>query len=374
MKIITVVSFLFIFLSLAHAQTSIKTPNVFIITTDGFRWQEVFTGADSNLINNTSCVEDTQLLKYKFWDEDVNKRREKLLPFFWNTLVKKGQIFGNRNFNNNVNIANFYKFSYPGYNEIFTGFASNKFIPNSPVNNKNVNILEHLNSKKEYNGKVVAFSSWDIFPFILNEKRSNIIVNSGYENLDENNSLENILINKVQKNIIHKEHTRFDLLTYVSCKEYIKQHHPKIVALGFGETDEFAHQKKYDLYLQKAHQFDEFIAELWYYVQTDPFYKNNTTFIITTDHGRGHKDKNWNAHGFWIKGSGETWIAILGPDVSPLGEMKNEQKIYQEQIAKTVINILKTDFNPKHPVAKAINFEKVLDDASSFIFESVKNE
>jgi len=60
-----------------------------------------------------------------------------------------------------------------------------------------------------------------------------------------------------------------------------------MVFLGLGETDEFAHQGRYDQYLQKAHQFDQMIAELWYFVQTDPFYKDNTIFLITTDHGGG---------------------------------------------------------------------------------------
>lgn len=351
-KSITFLFFLcFYFTSLS--QTNSDNRNLFIITIDGFRWQEVFTGADSNIINNPKYVKDTALIKNKFWDDDKNKRKEKLLPFFWNMIAKKGQLFGNRYYNNEVDVANIYKFSYPGYNEIFTGYADKKFIPNTPKNNKNTNILEYLQHQEAFKGKVVAFSSWNIFPFILNEERSGFSVNSGYEMLEEENNATNKLINKVQQNIADKKHTRYDMLTYASAKEYIEQNHPKVVALGFGETDEFAHQKKYDMYLQKAHQLDEMIAELWYYVQTDPFYKDNTTFIMTTDHGRGKKENTWNAHGFWIKGSGQTWLAILGPDILPMGEMKNEQKMYQKEIASTIALLLGETFKPKHPVGKA---------------------
>jgi hypothetical protein len=35
--------------------------------------------------------------------------------------------------------------------------------------------------------------------------------------------------------------------------------------------------------------------------------------------------------------------------------MKNEQKIYQEQIAKTVAMLVGEDFTPNHPVGKALN-------------------
>ena len=41
-------------------------------------------------------------------------------------------------------------------------------------------MLEYLNSRSAFRGKVVAFTSWDVFPFILNEERSGLLVNSGY--------------------------------------------------------------------------------------------------------------------------------------------------------------------------------------------------
>ena len=98
------------------------------------------------------------------------------------------------------------------------------------------------------------------------------------------------IINKVQNEAIYeKESTRHDLLTFLTAKEYIRAHQPKIVFLGLGETDEAAHNARYDTYLEKAAEADRMIAELWHWVQTTPGYKDNTTFIITTDHGRGTK-------------------------------------------------------------------------------------
>ncbi len=133
----------------------------------------------------------------------------------------------------------------------------------------------------------------------------------------------------------------------------MQKNHPKVLYLGLGETDEFAHEGDYDTYLQKIHQADAMIAELWYAVQTDPFYKNNTTFIITTDHGRGSKCNNWTTHGFWVKGSGQTWLAMLGAGVSPEGEVKQKQQVYQKQIAATVAALLGLQYKANHRVAKA---------------------
>lgn len=350
----------FVLLSLMSASQPSTPParNIFIITLDGFRWQEVFRGADPELIRNTNYVKDTALICRQYWDDDPIIRRDKLLPFFWSVIAGNGQLSGNRDFENDVNVANLYKISYPGYNEIFTGYADKRFIPNLAVRNANINILEYLNAKNEYHGKVAAFSSWNVLPFILNEEAGDVPVNSGYEMLEEGGDTLNVMINEVQKNIVRKSNTRHDQLTFTSAKNYIEQHHPRVLFLGFGETDEFAHKGAYDRYLQKAHQADEMIAELWYLVQTDPFYKDNTTLIITTDHGRGQKTSSWNKHGFWVKGSGQTWMAMIGAGIKPVGELRYKDQTYQKQIAATVSGLLGEKFTANHPVGNPISLSK----------------
>lgn len=343
------------------AQSQAAPRNIFIITTDGFRWQEVFNGADSLLMRDTAYVKDTALIRQQFWSDDAEERKRRLLPFFWDVIAKKGRLSGNRNYDSEVNVSNLYKISYPGYNEILTGFADTRFIPNLSVRNRNTNILEYLNTTEAYAGKVAAFSSWNVMPFIINENRSQLPVNSGYEMLEEGDDTLNILINQVQKNVEHKGSTRQDLLTYASALNYIEQQHPKVVFLGLGETDEYAHQGRYDQYLQKAHQVDRMLAELWYYVQTDPFYKDNTAFIITTDHGRGSKRNKWSQHGFWVRGSGEAWMAMIGAGIAADGEKKIKERLYQKQIASTVSVLLNEKFRADdHAVAAPIQVSPVL--------------
>lgn len=82
--------------------------NLIIVTIDGFRWQELFMGADSTLIHSQNCTPDTGLTKLLYWDDECFSRRKKLLPFFWSVIAAQGQLFGNRNFDNNVNTANSY--------------------------------------------------------------------------------------------------------------------------------------------------------------------------------------------------------------------------------------------------------------------------
>lgn len=329
------------------ATTASTSENIFIIITDGFRWQEVFNGADSLLINNETFTADNATLKSMYWADTKEERRKRLMPFFWNVIVNNGQLIGNRDLENKMNVANIYSVSYPGYNEIFTGTTNLSISGNSKKNNPNINVLEYLENKEEFEGKIAVFSSWNVFPYILNRERSRIMMNCGYEQLESLTDNSGVaMINSVQeKGILNKTATRYDMLTYTTAKEYIKTNKPRIVVIGFGETDDFAHQKRYDLYLQQANQVDRMIGELWHMVQTTPEYKNNTNFLITTDHGRGKNLKHWSGHGFFIDGSSQTWLAMIGPNIYPLGESAKKQQAYNKQLAKTIANLVGEDFS-----------------------------
>jgi hypothetical protein len=328
--------------------------NLFIITIDGFRWQEIFTGADSSIINDERYTPDTSTMKMMYWAPTPEERRKKLMPFFWNVLVNKGQVYGNRSFRNKVNTSNFYSLSYPGYNEMFTGNTDVSVASNDKKINPNKNVLEYLNRETNYRRNVVAFTSWNVFPFILNKDRSGIKMNSGYQNLEEANMTQS-LENEVENNAIYnKTETRQDQLTFITAKEYISKFQPSIVYLGLGETDEMAHRGRYDLYLEKAAAIDKMIAELWHWVQSNPGYKDNTTFIITTDHGRGRSSSKWADHGLFVNGSSQTWLVLIGPNITPLGEMKNEEQLYQKQIAQTIANLVGETFKSNRSVAPPI--------------------
>jgi hypothetical protein len=77
------------------AQEPASADNLILVTIDGLRFQELFSGADQRLIKkDPGGVEDAKATKAKYWDEDAIVRREKLMPFFWNFVAKNGQVFG----------------------------------------------------------------------------------------------------------------------------------------------------------------------------------------------------------------------------------------------------------------------------------------
>ena len=90
--------------------------------------------------------------------------------------------------------------------------------------------------------------------------------------------------------------------------------------IGYGDTDTWQHMGRYDAFLETAHSFDGYLADLWRQVQSTAHYKDKTTLIVSTDHGRGSGPIQWRDHGVDQKGSDAIWIAVIGPDTQPLGE------------------------------------------------------
>ena len=332
----------FLWVSGVQAQ-DYQTQNVFVITLDGLRWQELFTGADAELINDKQYVTDIESLKSAFWAETPEQRRTLLMPFFWSTLVKEGQILGNRSKNSAVDLTNDQWFSYPGYNEILTGFADPDIKSNAKKYNTNPTILEVANQTPGFEGKVAAFGSWDVFPYILNDKRSGVPVNAGFQSATGPTLSEReVFLNELQDQTPSPwSSVRLDVFTHHYALEWIKKHEPRLLYIAYGETDDFAHDADYDQYLHAARRTDAFIRQLWEFCQNHPSYANRTTFIITTDHGRGDAIKRqWTDHGKGVKDAYQTWVAAIGPDTPGSGEVQNQPIHYTNQIARTVTTLL----------------------------------
>ena len=319
-----------------------KTENVIIVTLDGMRWQEVFGGVDEVLMNDSIFNHDREGVKQKYWAASAEERREKLFPFLWSTMATQGQLYGNRRYGNKLDNANPYWFSYPGYNEIFTGFPDTAINSNDKIPNPNENVLEYINKQKGYTGKIAVFTTWHAFPYILNSKRSGLYVNADVDTIRFNTPALQ-LINDMQFLTTRPIGVRPDVLTYMAGREYLKAYKPKLMYIAFDEPDDFAHAGLYDQYLGSAHAEDAMMADLWKTLQSIPQYKDKTTLIVTCDHGSKIEDSH------------EIWLAVTGPDTRPSGELKTAGQLYQEQIAATIAQLLGFTFTTNHPVGDPIN-------------------
>lgn len=340
--------------TVSKAQSINPVENIIIVTTDGFRWQEVFKGMDSAIAEMPKFNQNKkEELNKKYGAPTSTERRAKLLPFIWNTIGTQGQIYGNRTFGNKVDNSNLYWFSYPGYSEIFCGYVDTSINSNKYKANPNTNVLEYVNKQDGFNKKVAAFGAWDAFDRILNEQRSDIPVTCGGET-SKNNDATQKLIGEMKRD----SYTPFDTAEYLDvfihyqALEYLQNQRPRVLYISYGETDEWAHAGNYLDYLDAAHRVDKWLNDLWNYIQNSPQYKNKTALFVTVDHGRGDINKSeWTSHNSKISDSHEIWFAIIAPNIEPKGEIKTNEQFYQKQFAQTFAKLLGLNFTCEHPVA-----------------------
>jgi hypothetical protein len=253
-----------------------------------------------------------------------------------------------------VDVANPYWFSYPGYSEIFTGFPDSAVNSNNHPHNAHTNILEFLHRQPEFAGKIAAFGAWDAFPRILNAPRAGFPVIAAFDNCGGTTPTPGeILINKMRRDSYKPWHDAecFDVFTYYAALEHLKTRRPRVLYIGLGETDEWAHAGDYRAYLDAAYQTDRWLEDIWKVIDNDPGYRGRTILFITVDHGRGDEQKEqWTGHGQSVPDSHEIWFAILGPGISGKGEVATASPKYASQFAQTIVSLLGYVFVAEHPV------------------------
>lgn len=328
--------------------------NLVLILCDGLRWQELFTGVDASLLNKESGgIADPAPIRSRYWRESPMERRELLMPFFWRTFVPRGQVWGNRLIGSSMRLRNPHHFSYPGYSEMITGFVDPRIDSNSKTPNPNVSFLEWLNQRPRFRGRVAAFSSWDVVPFIVNRERSGIRVIDAWDPIQGRGAgTGQDLLNRLKAELPHIwAGSGYDAIVFHSALQYLRDEKPRVVWITLGETDEWAHERHYDRYIHSAQALDRYLQQLYDLIQATPHYRGKTTVMVATDHGRGRTGQDWTSHGAAIPGADEVWLAMMGPNTPPRGELSRVPEITQSQIAATAAAALGEDYAAAEPRA-----------------------
>jgi hypothetical protein len=275
------------------------------------------------------------------------------LPFFWSTIAEGGQIYGNLLKGSPAQITNTKKFSYPGYNEILTGFADPRIDSNDKKPNGNVTVLEWLHRQPEFQGKVAAFNAWDVAPFVINRQRCGFPVMGGWEPMpdEEPNDRQAVLNELIADTTRPNAAEVIDSILFQAAREHLRRHRPRVFYVGFLETDHWGHAGRYDHLLTSANRVDSYIKRLWDEMQSIDQYRDKTTLIVTTDHGRGSGRVDWKNHGENIDGAEFIWMAFRGPDTPPLGEREDCDRVTQSQVAATLAALLGADYREDEPRA-----------------------
>lgn len=242
-------------------------------------------------------------------------------------------------------------FSYPGYNELLSGVADPRIDSNGKIPNPNVTVLEWLNGRPGFAGRVFGFGSWDVLPSILNSARSGVPTGSGFAPALDASTPRGREINLLARDLPpYWNYGTFDAPIVYAALDAIATKRPRVVYIMLGEGDEWANEGNCGPYLDAATRADRFVERIWTTMQALPEYRGKTTLIATTDHGRGATLKDWTNHGRDVPAAERTWIAVLGPEVAAQG-VRADVTVTGSQVGATIASVVGEDFAAASPEA-----------------------
>ena len=261
------------FVSAAEQQGS----NVVLITLDGVRIEEMFGGLDevvARAIVKTGAAEESPLWQ-RYWAPTPEARRHKLMPFLWGTLLAEhGSIAGNQALGSVMRVTNRHRFSYPGYAEIATGAAHDAEIDSN--DNRRTpfpTVLEIVRRELGLDRPAVAtFASWETFRWIAEHEEGATTVNAGLQAYDHPDHDVQVLSDWQFQARTPWDGTRHDAYTLRFARAHLATYHPRLLWIALDETDDWAHDGRYDRVLDTLARVDAALGDLWTWLQSQDQY------------------------------------------------------------------------------------------------------
>ena len=208
------------------------------------------------------------------------------------------------------------------------------------MRNPNTTVLEFLRASQRLSrDQVAAFTSWSVFSAIVEKTRR-------IDRRQRRLSAVRIRVAEVasrQRAAVRNADAlgqRADTMPTRSGSpcDHLDRHRPRVLYLALGETDDWAHDGRYDRVLETYTRTDQYLKQLWDWLQAQPEYRGSHHILITTDHGRGRTPADWRDHGEKVAGAGETWMAFVSPSWPRRGEWReHDPPITTSQAAATLI-------------------------------------
>jgi hypothetical protein len=253
-----------------------------------------------------------------------------------------------------MRVVNRHRVSYPGYNEMLTGFADPRIRSNAAIENPNQTVFEYLGTQSAFTKRIQVFATWGTFFSIFATHRSHLDVRAGlrppFDGAPDRTPEKDLIDSLYHASTPLFGDNALDSMTYAALKISLRENQPRLLFVGLGETDEWMHHGRYDLMLTSLQRADEMVRDLWQTLEALPQYAGKTVYIITTDHGRGLLPWDWRHHGEPVIGSDEVWLGIMGPTVPALGIRENTPT-QLAQVAGTIAALLQAEWTTKEPRA-----------------------
>jgi len=282
----------------------------------------------------------------RYWRKKPEQRREVLMPFFWKTLAPMGVVYGNQDAGSSVTVKNEVRWSSAGYAELMTGRPQPEVVDNTLVRYPQRTFMEYVQAELGLEPQEVAqFGTWDGIKLAAASRDDVFLMNGAFDPIPphlSNPEMDRLVALRRRVMGLWEEGSN-DALTFELALAYLRQHEPRLLWISFGNTDDWAHADRYDRLLECLHGIDSMLADLWSALQSMDGYRDRTTLILTTDHGRGATVEDWAEHDASIPGSEDVWVAVIGPDTPDRGEVSPSLPAHLADVAATALQFFGLD-------------------------------
>jgi hypothetical protein len=300
--------------------------SVVLVTIDGVRWEDVFHGASAKLLPEGSRLAGVEASARPFSTMPRTKR-----------LVQRGVALGGGGDGcGTVKPAGGAFVSLPGYLEILRGRRT--------ACDSNACVVERVPSVLDAaalagHGPVASISSWPKIARAASAGGAPVLVSAGRRPwpvipVSDPSLARLLLFAEKARPSPGRGLYRPDEHTARIALAYLRAERPRLLHVGFGDTDEHGHRADYALYLDALRDADAFIDEV---VTTADDLGMRTTVLVTTDHGRSVTLHN---HGRMFPESGRSFLLAFGDGVPARGMVCQHRDVTLPDVGATVRTLL----------------------------------
>lgn len=318
--------------ALAATTPRVEAPNdaaVVLVVLDGVRWQDVFVGADPALAAEGHVPA---------------ARAEELMPHLHALVAERGAALGAPGEGPTMSASGPNFVSLPGYTEIFTGRPPVACRDNDCPAARMPTLMDEVRAASDRPSDVAVIASWSKIERAASDDPSNLVVSTGrtrtfHEELLRDDEVTREWLDRGAHADPYPGYDDYrpDRFTAAVGLRYLETKRPRILFLGLGEPDEYAHRDDYAGYLASLRAADAVIGDLFAALGRMGTRGEHTTVFVTADHGRG---RDYRVHGKNFPESARVWLVAAGAGIAARGNARSERPHRLADIAPTVRTLL----------------------------------
>ncbi len=321
----------------SSARAGGRTRNVVLVMVDGVRWQEIFGGVDGRLARGAGvpgCSADARAL----------------LPHSYRHLVDGGVALGAPG--RGLMLATGRSpVSLPGYLELLGGRPSASCLDNDCPRVTAPTALDELRRRAGLRRDEVAlFTSWPSIERAATAEPTSLIAAVGQRSGATRGELGRwpdaaglLLAGEREASWPGDPGYRPDRHTAALALTYLRLARPRLLVVGLGDTDEHAHQGRYDRYLAALREADRFVGALHEALASLGAYGEETSVLLTTDHGRAD---DFVSHGADAPESARVFLLAGGGAIPARGLVTTRRTLRLADVVPTIAALLELDWPP----------------------------